>query len=61
MKKRKVNKSVMKKKTSPKIIITSLVALGFIALALLVHWSFIIPALILWWINKKSIKKHFKV
>ncbi len=45
-----------KRKIYPQIIITALAALGCIALAILVHWLFIIPGLILWWMNKKSLK-----
>lgn len=46
------------RKTHPKIIITALAALACIALAFTVHWSFILPAVVLWWMNKKYIKKH---
>jgi hypothetical protein len=48
-----------KRRTNPKIILTALTALAFIVLALTVSPYFIIPAIILWWINKISIKKHF--
>lgn len=49
------------RKTHPKIIITALAALGFVALALFVWPWFILIAVILWWMNKKYIKKHFGV
>jgi len=59
MKKKSVEKP--KRKTHPKIIITALAALGCIALAFFIHWIFILPAVVLWWLNKKYIKKHFGV
>ncbi|MEK6908750.1 MAG: hypothetical protein AABX23_01720 [Nanoarchaeota archaeon] len=48
------------KKTHPKIILTALAALAFVILAFW-NWLFIFPAVFLWWINKKEIKKHFGV
>lgn len=47
------------KKTHPKIIITAIIALICVALALFTHWIFILPAVLLWWVNKRAIKKHF--
>ncbi len=58
--KKPIVKEVKKRKTHPKIIITALAALAFIALAFW-HWIFILPAVLLWWMNKKYIKKHFGV
>lgn len=46
------------RKTHPKVVITALVSLGFVALALFYHWAFILPAVVLWWMNKKYIKKY---
>jgi hypothetical protein len=62
---KKVAKKVVKqskpiKKTHPKIIITALAALLFVVLSFW-NWLFIFPAVFLWWMNKKSIKKHFNV
>ena len=48
-----------KRKTSPRIVLTALAALGFIGLAFWLHWAFILPAVLLWWMNKKYIKNHF--
>ena len=45
-----------KRKAHPRIIITALAALGCIALAFFIHWSFIIPTMLLWWMNKKALK-----
>jgi len=59
--KKSVKKDTLKKrKTSPRIILTALIAIGFIVLAFW-EWVFIIPALFLWWLNNKYIKKHFGV
>jgi hypothetical protein len=49
------------KRTNWKIVVTAIVALACIVFAFLKHWAFIIPAVILWWINKRTIKKHFGV
>ncbi len=58
----KVNSKTGKvRKTHPKIIFSALAALICIFLSFKVHWIFIIPAIILWWINKKYINKHFGV
>jgi hypothetical protein len=48
-----------KRRSNPKIVITALTALIFTALAFTVSPYFIIIAIILWWMNKKFIKKHF--
>lgn len=55
--KKAVEKKAQTRKTHPKIIVTAIAALGFIALSFSKHWSFILPAVILWWMNKKYIKK----
>jgi uncharacterized membrane protein len=47
------------KKTNLRIIITALAALVFVALAFW-QWIFILPAVLLWWVNKKYIKQHFE-
>jgi len=57
----KSKSEVKKRKTHPKIIITALTALVFIALALFVWPWFILIAVVLWWMNKKYIKKHLGV
>ena len=49
------------RKTHPKIIVTGLAALGFVALAIFFHPIFIVLAVILWWMNKKYIKNNFGV
>ena len=64
--KKMVKKAVKKepakiKKTHPKIVFTAIAALLFVILALFVHWAFILPAVFLWWINKRAIKRHFGV
>ena len=62
MVKRNVKNGPVKiRKTHPKIIITALIALLCVVLALFTHWIFILPAVLLWWINKRAIKKHFGV
>ncbi len=59
--KKELKGTVKKRKTHPKIIITALIAIIFIILSFKVHWSFIFPAILLWWMNKRYIKKHLKV
>ncbi len=49
------------RKTHPQIIITALAALGFIALAFTIHPILILPAILLWWMNKRYIKKNWGV
>ncbi|MEK6846593.1 MAG: hypothetical protein AABY16_00330 [Nanoarchaeota archaeon] len=51
------NIPVKKRKTHPQIIITATAALAFIVLAFATHWLFIVPAIILWWMNKKALNK----
>lgn len=58
MKKQSKSRLKQKKRSNPKIVATALIALIFVVLAFW-DWLFIIPALILWWINKKAIQKHF--
>jgi fumarate reductase subunit C len=42
---------------NPKVIIFSLIALGFLTLTFLVDWIFIIPAVILLYLNQKELTK----
>ncbi len=51
-------KEINRRQTHPQIIITALAALGFIVLAFMVHPLLILPAILLWWMNKRYIKKH---
>jgi len=44
-------------KPNPKIIIFSLLALGFLALTFFVDWLFIIPAVILMILNQRELMK----
>lgn len=56
---KKVEKKQVKiRKTHPKIVITSIAALIFVGLSFLWPW-FILVAVLLWWLNRKEIKKHF--
>ena len=41
----------------PKVIILSIIALGFIALTFLVDWLFIIGALVIIYLNQKELMK----
>jgi len=50
----------MKRKPNIKIIIFSILALGFLALTFLVDWLFIIGAVILMWLNQKELMKNKK-
>ncbi len=59
--KKQVKKETPKRKTHPKIVFTAIAALIFVVMALFMHWIFILPAVLLWWINKRAIKKHFGV
>lgn len=61
VKKIKGKESKKSRKTHPKIVFTAIAALIFVILALFTHWIFILPAVLLWWINKRAIKKHFGV
>jgi hypothetical protein len=44
-------------KPNPKIIIFSLLAIGFLALTFFVDWFFIIPAVILMILNQRELMK----
>lgn len=44
-------------KPNVKVIIFSLIAFGFIALTFLVDWLFIIPVVILMFLNQKELMK----
>lgn len=59
--KKQIKKEIPRKKTHPKIVFTAIAALIFVVMALFMHWIFILPAVLLWWINKRAIKKHFGV
>ncbi|MBU4308834.1 MAG: hypothetical protein KJ566_03510 [Nanoarchaeota archaeon] len=45
---------------SLKVIIFSIIALGFLVLTFLVDWLFIIPAVILMYLNQKELMKNKK-
>jgi len=45
---------------NPKVVIRSIIALGFLALTFLVHWLFIIGAVIIIFINQKELMKEQK-
>ena len=45
------------KKFNWKVVIYSIIALGFIALTFLVDWMFIIGAVVLVWLNQKELMK----
>jgi fumarate reductase subunit C len=42
---------------SPKVVIFSIMALGFLALTFLVDWFFIIPAVVLMILNQRELMK----
>ena len=44
----------------PKVVIYSIIALGFLALTFLVDWIFIIGAVILMYLNQKELFKEVK-
>jgi hypothetical protein len=46
------------KKTNYKIIINSIIALGFFALSFLVNWMFIIGAVVMIYLNQKELIKN---
>jgi len=50
----------MKRKINWKIIIFSLIAIGFLVLAFLVDWLFIIGAVVLMFLNQKELIKKTK-
>ncbi len=45
---------------SPRVVIYSIIALGFIALTFFVDWYFIIPAVILMYLNHRELTKSKK-
>lgn len=45
------------RKTNWKVVIISLIALGFIALTFLVNPYFVVGAIVCMWINQKELKK----
>ncbi|MEK6918095.1 MAG: hypothetical protein AABW51_04055 [Nanoarchaeota archaeon] len=47
----------MKRKPNIKVIMYSIIALGFLALTFLVDWMFIIGAIILMYLNQRELKK----
>ena len=47
----------MKRKPNPKVIIFSILALGFLALTFFVDWLFIVGAVILMYLNQKELTK----
>jgi len=47
-----------KRKVNWNVIIYSIIALGFVALALLIDWIFLIGAVILIWLNQKELMKR---
>ncbi len=53
---------IQKQKNKPniKVIIYSLIALGFMILTFLVDWMFIIGAAIMIWLNQKELMKKKK-
>ena len=46
-----------KNKINIKVIIYSIIAIGFIALTFLVDWMFIIGAVIMMWLNQRELMK----
>tara|TARA_Y100000034_G_scaffold134864_1_gene204596 strand:+ start:2900 stop:3040 length:141 start_codon:yes stop_codon:yes gene_type:complete len=40
---------------NPKVVLFSILALIFIVLTFTVHWAFILPAVFLWYLNKKEL------
>ena len=44
-----------KNKINIKVIIYSIIALGFVALTFLVDWMFIIGAVVMIWLNQKEL------
>ena len=45
----------MTKKINKKVIVYSVIALGFLALTFLVDWLFIIGAVVMIWLNQREI------
>lgn len=50
----------LKSKPNYKIIVYSLIALGFVALTFLVDWIFIVGAIVLMYLNQKELNKRKK-
>jgi len=50
----------MKLKTNWKVVVCSLIALGFLALTFLVDWLFIIGAVVLMFLNQRELGKMGK-
>jgi len=46
------------KKINLKVVIYSIIALGFMALTFLVDWIFIVGAVIIVWLNQKELMKR---
>jgi hypothetical protein len=46
-----------KSKVNIKVVVYSILALGFVALTLLVNWMFIIGALVLSWLSQRELMK----
>jgi len=42
---------------NPKVVVYSIIALGFLALAFLVDWLFIIGAVVLIFLNQKELRR----
>jgi len=40
-----------------KVVIYSLIALGFLALTFLVDWIFIVGAVVMMWLNQKELRR----
>jgi hypothetical protein len=49
-------KSKSKNKINVKVIIYSLIAIGFIALTFLVDWIFIVGAVVMLWLNQRELR-----
>jgi len=47
----------MSRKPNWKVVIYSIIALGFVALTVLVDWVFIIGAVIIIWLNHRELMK----
>ena len=54
---RKGENEMKKQKLNLKVILYSLIALGFVALTFLIDWLFIIGAVIMIWLNQKELMK----
>jgi len=46
-----------KKKINVKVVIYSIIALGFMALTFLVDWMFIIGAVVMIWLNQRELMR----